>query len=142
MSKPCPVPEAAAELGIAPGTLKRWIAEGAPAARRGGRGRGNATLVDVAAVAAWRRGQGGEDALIALAGELPELLADGAYEAFKLADGPHKRALAGSLTAAWSLMLQAVLDRVSPNQARDSPEKIKRLYAVFQGFVSVGDDER
>lgn len=51
-----PIAQAAQALDVSSITLRRWIAQGCPVARRGGRGRGRATLVDVQAVRAWREG--------------------------------------------------------------------------------------
>jgi hypothetical protein len=45
---------AARELGKNPSTLRRWIAEGAPCARRGGSGRGKGALVDLDALRRWK----------------------------------------------------------------------------------------
>ncbi len=44
--------EAAAALGVAPGRISKWVADGAPVARRGARGQ--ASLYDVAALKRWR----------------------------------------------------------------------------------------
>ena len=49
-----PLDQAALQLGVAPVTLRRWIAQGAPVARAGQRGRGRRALVDPVAIAAWR----------------------------------------------------------------------------------------
>ena len=43
---------AAAALGVAPGRVSKWVADGAPVARRGARGQ--ASLYDVAALKRWR----------------------------------------------------------------------------------------
>lgn len=56
MNAVMPLKEAAGELGVSSITLRRWIAQGAPVARRGGRGRGNATLIVPDAVKAWHEG--------------------------------------------------------------------------------------
>lgn len=52
-----PLQEAAGELGVSSITLRRWIAQGCPVARRGGRGRGNSTLIVPDAVKTWRDGE-------------------------------------------------------------------------------------
>src|SRR5690554_4975468 len=74
-----PVHEAAQALGVRPGTLRRWLRDGCPVARRGGRGRGRATLVDVCEVARWRDARERspcEAVLIGLAADVPEIVAD------------------------------------------------------------------
>ena len=83
---PVPVPDAAARLGIRPGTLRRWLRQGCPIARRGSRGRGRAVLVDPDAVRAWRaaveQGDTGRARLLAeLENMVPELVADAALHA-------------------------------------------------------------
>lgn len=140
-----PVPEAAEALGVAESTLRRWLREGAPQARRGRRGRGRAALVDVQAVRAWRRAEGGEDALRALAGEIPELLAGAMHQAFTLSDGPHKKALAGALAGAWYLAATAVTDRLRRDvselpEVATVPEKIAALRSIFRDSARVKAD--
>lgn len=135
---------AARELGVAPETVRRWVAAGAPAARRGARGRGRRTLVDPAALAAWRRScaaEGSNRELDAhrLAADLPNAIADAVDAAFRLAEGPHKRASAGLLAAAWFLSSTAVLDRLrelEPDVAELAvlPEKIRHLRGISSGF--------
>src|SRR5690625_41091 len=57
MNQPCPIPEAAAALGVHPGTISRWLADGAPVFQRGQRGGGGKkTLVIPADLQAWRSG--------------------------------------------------------------------------------------
>lgn len=69
-----PIPEAAQVLDVAEITLRRWIAQGCPVARRGGRGRGHSTLVIPEAVKAWRDG----GAVGACRHDISGLLADAA----------------------------------------------------------------
>ncbi|TWT21647.1 hypothetical protein [Luteimonas wenzhouensis] len=133
-----PVPAAAAALGVSVPTLKRWIGRGAPVARRGRRGRGCRTLIDPEAILAWRAAQDAdraqvEAALRALAGRIPELLADAAAEAFRLA--PDKRGAAWTACAAWQLSLAAVLDDLRAcgaeiNDPDTIPEPIERLRKI------------
>jgi hypothetical protein len=132
-----PIKAAAERLDVAPGTLKRWIREGCPTARRGRRGRGCATLVDPVAVAAWRSADGGgHDLLIALAGDLPELVADAVWQVQAVTDGPHRDAVAGALAACWYQVTLAIADRIrqdAPDAPEPSalPEKIERLRSIF-----------
>ena len=132
-----PLNLAAAELAVSVPTLRRWIAAGAPVARRGRRGRGGRALVDVRAVRAWR---GSSEAaehrdLEVLAVEVPELVAEAVAEAFRACDGPHKRATAGVLAGAWYLVTVALLDRLRrevPSLADPAtvPQKIAHLRSI------------
>ena len=133
-----PVAAAAAELGVSERQLRRWLRDGAPQARRGGRGRGRAALVDPAAIDAWRRQGEAEAALRALAGEVPELVASAVFEAHRMTEGPHKRALAGALSAAWYLATLALLERLGAAGELVEPEKIIRLRQIFGHSCSVG----
>ena len=131
-----PLPAAAVELGISEPTLRRWLRQGAPVTRQGGRGRGRAALVDPAAVDRWRTPgkAAGIDAAI-LAAELPELLAAAVWQTFLLIDGPHKRPCANELAAAWYGMTTAALDRLREHDATlpelsALPEAIDRLQKI------------
>lgn len=133
-----PVPAAAAALGVSVPTLKRWIGRGAPVARRGRRGRGCRTLIDPEAIRAWRQAQDADRAQVeavlrTLAGRVPELLAEAAAEAFRLA--PDKRGAAWTACAAWQLSVAAVLDDLRACGADISdpdaiPESIERLRKI------------
>lgn len=106
-----PLKEAAQALDVAEITLRRWIAQGAPVARRGGRGRGRATLVDVQAVRRWR--DGGVDAVItSFASVMPRLLSDACTDTFRRIDGPHKRHCGPVLAAVWYRAATAMLDHL------------------------------
>jgi hypothetical protein len=135
-----PLPEAALALGVQPRTLARWLAAGAPAVRRGRRGRGGGALVDVRAVRAWRLScEAVEHAdLEALAAEVPELVADAVAEAFQQTDGPHKRATAGALAGCWYLVTVALLDRLRRDvpgltDPATLPRQIGQLRAISAG---------
>lgn len=138
MSRAFPIYEAAAALDMGESTLRAWIAKGAPVARRGRRGRGCATLVDPAAVAAWRRAVDGQDAALALAGQLPELVADAVYQSFIEAEGVPKTALAGILAATWYRVAAALLDHLREScpeiPAPSEPQKIALLRAINERF--------
>jgi len=76
-----PLHAAADALGIRPGTLRRWIKRDCPVAARGRRGRGCATLVDPAAVRAWREAGAVEPSLREeLRRAIPQTIADAALE--------------------------------------------------------------
>lgn len=128
------LPKAAAALGVSPRTLGRWIDAGAPVARRGRRGRGDATLIDPAAVRAWRRAQGGADALRAFAGRVPELLAIAHVEAYEMAHGP-KAAAAANTCATWYLSAMTLLDALRAEvpdigELQALPVEIERLRKI------------
>jgi hypothetical protein len=138
--------QAVSELGISRATLLRSIAEGAPVAQRGGRGRGRQTLVDPVAIAAWREARAAEQAeqqqLLEIAGVVPELVADAVHAAFVQIEGAHKRAAAGLLTGAWYLIASALLDELRRRDPRISeltevPEKVSRLRVIFDGSGTV-----
>lgn len=105
-----PLNLAALELGVSAIQLRRMIRAGAPVARRGARGRGRATLVDPAAVQAWRASQ--RVALAAAAAELPDVLADALADALERAEGLPKQRTAGLLAFAWYLAATRCMDHL------------------------------
>ena len=128
-----PATAAAAALGVSLPTLKRWIRDGCPVARRGRRGRGGAALVDPDAVQAWRRAARGEDALVELAGRLPEIVGAAMAQAFRLA--PDKRgSTAWVAVAGWQLATGAVLDHLRAQGVEITdppiPESIEQLRQI------------
>jgi phage terminase Nu1 subunit (DNA packaging protein) len=124
---PLPVPDAARQLGVSVPTLRRWIASGAPLARRGRRGRGRATLIDPVAVAAWRAAQA--PSLAVAAAGLPEVLADALADALVQAEGCDKRRLAAVLAGAWYSAAVRVMDHLRLTDA-DVPDVTVRPLAV------------
>jgi hypothetical protein len=134
------VTAAAHSLGISVPTLRRWLRQGAPQARRGRRGRGGDALVDPAAVRAWRASCAVVEHadLEVLAGELPELVGRAVAEAFAAVEGPHKRAAAGVLAGAWYVVTTKLLDRLRRDvpRLRDPdvvPAQIDHLRAIYGG---------
>lgn len=128
------IKDAAAELGVSPNTLRRWIKGGAPVARHGRRGFGGAVEVDVGAIRAWRNATGGTDALRAFAGRIPELLAQAAEETFLLADGS-KRDAASNLAAGWLIGMETLLAALRVEipdlgEIEATPEGIERLRGI------------
>lgn len=128
------VPQAARELGLSVRTVRRAIANGAPVVRRGGRGRGRATLVDVDALKAWREGTA-DGRLLAVAADVPALVAGAMFDVFIQLEGPHKRAAAGALAGAGYLATVAVLDRLRADvhdvpEIYALPEKLDRLRLI------------
>jgi hypothetical protein len=127
---------AAVAMNQKPATVRGWIAHGAPVVRRGARGRGHATLVDPAALDVWRRSDGADRILLEFAARVPALLADVAYDTFLVTSGPHKRASAGSLVAAWYSSTNALLDDlrahgIDVGEVDRLPDKIVRLRRIF-----------
>lgn len=130
-----PLTAAARKLNVSVPTLRRWMADGAPVARRGRRGRGGAALLDVAAIEAWRGTGAATDLLHVLAAEVPELVAGAVEEAFRAATGPHKRAFAGHLALAWFEVTSRLLDRLRRDvpeipELATVPERIERLRQI------------
>ena len=129
-----PLPEAARALGVSTSTLRRWVRDGAPVARRGRRGRGCRALVDPVAVQAWREGERGDadDALRELAGRVPEMVGDAMAEAHRLA--PDKRGAAWVAVAAWQLTIGAIFDHLAEQiddlPEPEVPEQIERLRKI------------
>lgn len=135
MTAPLAIPEAAAELGIPPGTLRRWVREGCPVAQRGRRGRGLAVLVSVPDVRAWRAADPCESQLLTLADELPHVLAGAAWQALCQVEGADKRRVAGLVAAFWFVTTTAALDHLRTKcpeipELRCVPETIERLQKI------------
>ncbi|GGX89991.1 hypothetical protein GCM10007160_16780 [Litchfieldella qijiaojingensis] len=127
---PVVIPEAAHALGVSESTLRRWIAAGAPVARRGGRGRGNVTLVDPDAVIAWLNECDATEAMRAFAGQVPELVAGAIWESFRLAEGPHKRGVAELLVTLWYLASTEIMEAAGADAPEAWPEAIERLRKI------------
>lgn len=119
MADHLPLPDAARELGIPPGTLRRWCKEGAPH-RPGRRGRGHAVLVLPDAIRAWR----GEPGHLALAQELPAVMAAALHGEWLRATGPDKRRNAALVAACWFIATNAALDALRRRDGR-IPEAVK-----------------
>ena len=130
-----PFRAAAVELKVGEATLRRWIARGAPVSRRGHRGRGRATLLDVAAIRAWRAPTTtGVDPRI-LAAVLPERIATALHEAHQHVVGPGKRAAAGVLAGAWHVACCAVTEELRRYDedildVGEIPESVERLQKI------------
>ena len=139
-----PLDTAATELGVAPGTLRRWIREGAPVARQGARGRGRQTLVCVADIDTWRRSDGAERAMLNLAARVPELIADAVDDAYRDAHNVNKHVLAGVMVATWYRATTQVLDHMRelhpsvPDVDSLPSRKIDRIRSIFARFGTVG----
>ena len=110
------IDEAARELGISRSTLKRWIAEGAPVAHTGRRGRGLCTLVDPTVLTAWdesRQPASSQADVVLIAAAIPAIAADVADEVFRHSKCRDKEGLAEALDATWYGITIAVLDGVA-----------------------------
>ena len=138
--KPLPVNKAAAALDVTPRTLRRWMSQGCPVARRGARGRGRAALVDPQAVEAWRGNTSPDSRVVlTLASELPEVLAEAAWQSFLLVDGSDKRRIAGVVAGNWTVAASFVLDYLRQRhpdvpELQVQPEKIGKLRQIFDDF--------
>ncbi len=104
------VPQAAAELRVSVPTVRRWIADGAPVVRRGRRGRGQSTLVNPQAVAAWRASE--SVSLATAAAGLPDVIGQALAAALEHSEGLPKQRMAGVLCGAWYLAAVAVMDHL------------------------------
>jgi hypothetical protein len=140
-----PVEIAAQALGISARQLEADIAAGAPVARRGRKGRGCCTLVEVGRIRAWRARRAdpavadGAEQLKAFADGISELVASAIDETFREVSGPHKRALAGALAGAWlrvTIALREPIAGISPEPSC-VPEKITALLRIFEDSGSV-----
>jgi len=85
MTSKCIVTAAAAalELGVNEGTVRRWIREGAPCERLGGRGPGRGSLVVVDDLKRWRAGRAGLIVGESAGPDLSVIVARGLLRAFK-----------------------------------------------------------
>jgi len=127
----------AAALGISPATLRRWLRQGAPQARKGRRGRGGGAELDPRAIAAWRSSDHATVPACVLAAELPEILADSIWAVFVDVPDADKRRVASALAAAWYAATCAIRDRlatVDPSIPETDvlPEKIDHLMRHFR----------
>jgi hypothetical protein len=129
--------EACQLLEVSESKLKRMLKAGAPQAQKGRAGRGGGALFDVEALRAWQRQGQMEDALRVFAAELPDLVASACEEAFKLVEGPHKKASADLLAGTWYVitfdLLQHIGKVVPVGGIRTEPEPIKRLRQIARG---------
>lgn len=129
-----PLDRCARELDISVSTLRRWLAAGAPCARRGC-GRGITTLIDIDAVRAWQSASDDEQRWIRVASELPELVADAIDRASRgITNRPDKRSIAMGLELAYFASTLAVLRRLRVEvpqipSAQTIPASILRLRA-------------
>lgn len=135
MTQGLPLRAAASALGLAQGTLRRWVREGCPVVARGRRGRGHAVLIDPAAVLAWRAAGERERIYLQLAGAVPVVLAEAAAESLRQSQGLDKKRLAGTLAASWYLGTTAVLDHMREQcpavpDVTDVPEQIEQLRKI------------
>lgn len=109
-----PINEAARQLGVHRRTLTTWINRGAPVASQGRPGRGTPTLVDPAAVRAWRAAQEPLVNGISL-DRLADLLARAALDVLEHAAGNRR-------DIARALQLMALLTAGGAADSADAPE--------------------
>lgn len=135
MTSGMPIEAAAQALDVSVPTLRRWIRRGCPVLCRGSRGRGHALLLDPGQVTAWRQAGDVEAMTLELAAQVPDVLANAMLQALQQAQGPHKRQLAGSLTAAWYFASCVILDNLREKvptvpELVAAPEAITRLQKI------------
>lgn len=134
-----PLAEAARELNVSEGTLRRWIVQGAPVASRGRRGRGCRTLICPDAVRAWRAASVHDARLTKFAGAMPELVGKAMADAFRLhPDKRQRAALAWLACAGWQLAVEALTDDLRHHlpglPAQHSiPEAVAALQKIAHG---------
>jgi hypothetical protein len=129
-----PIPEAARLLEIRQGTLRRWCREGLPHSP-GQKGRGRKTLVDPERARNWRGAPIGERELLALANDMPIVLARAAYNCWIEVEGVDRRRLAGIASALWYSAATSVLDRMREDcpavpDVQSLPPEIDRLTKI------------
>ena len=106
--------EAALELKVGQSTLRRWIRDGAPQARRGRPGRDGGAMLDIGAIKAWRNlGSTGDATALILASDAPNLLAAAIWQVFCDVEGPHKLPCAGVLVNVWFQCAWAIHERLA-----------------------------
>ncbi len=128
VNRPVTIPEAARALGVSDSTLRRWLKAGAPVVRRGRKGRGGQTLIDVGAVQAWR-GMPGTPVGIS-ASQVAGLVAKGVEDAFRDADGPHKAAAAALMVATWYHVSARILEAMGDPDPDIIPPEVERLLQI------------
>lgn len=114
MNRGLPIDDAARQLGVHRRTLTTWIEHGAPVVRQGRRGRGAPTLIDPAAVRAWRATQEPVVHGINL-DQLADLLARAALDVLEHAAGNRR-------DIARALQLMVLLAAGGAADAADAPE--------------------
>lgn len=133
-----PVVEAARELGMRPGTLRRMIRTGCPTVNRGRRGRGHATRVDVAQVRQWLGADVRERAAQEAADAAVAALAAAMREAWRQADGLPKGRLAGIFAASWYSTACAVIDRL--REMNPAIPEIDRLPPEIESLRKIAEN--
>lgn len=121
--------DAAAELGLKLGTLRRLIDEGMPTVRRAsaGGGRGNTTLLHLPTVrrslaARDQPAQPVEALLLTLAAELPHVLAEALDTSSRMVEGPHKVATLRALAGSWVIISNALIGSLARHGCDLPPE--------------------
>ncbi len=122
MSDALTVREYARRVGITESAARSRIRRGTVAVvRRGARGRGAATLVDISDVRT--------SALVAA--EVPELLSDALHALYVTIDHPSKRSVCAELVVAcWDACTTAVVDALGSEMPDALPEKMRHLRSI------------
>lgn len=135
-----PIKTAARQLAIPPGTLRRYCKQGMPH-QPGGRGRGNAQLVDPAVVRQWIGAPADDRAVLTLADELQRLLAASVWKSWKSNVKLNHRREATLYAAIWYQCATDMLDRLRKlnsevpdvESEKSYPPEIQQLLKIARG---------
>lgn len=104
------IKEAAALTGVKARKIRDLCDQNKIPHHKGGRGAGNATLVDVDIVRQWTESPADVKQLLALADALPRIMAAEILKYWRELDRPDKRQLAKAFAAAWQICAVAVIE--------------------------------
>lgn len=133
-----PITEAAEQLKIQPGTLRRFCREGMPH-RPGGRGRGKACMVDLHVCREWISAPPDTRFVLTLATDAQNLLAASIWKSWEQATKLNRRREAGVFAAIWYQVAADLLDHLrtlnheTPDIAKPYPPEIEALLKIARG---------
>jgi hypothetical protein len=138
VSRGLTIRECAAALRLSPKQVKYAVANGAPVIRRGTKGRGQPTLVDQVAIAAWlkERGRSTQDDQWRRARRLTQSAAEVFYDQFRREFGPHKRAVAVSLIQSFMAIAAVIrtdcgLPLLEPEELPECIKQLAKVVAIY-----------
>jgi hypothetical protein len=132
------IAQAAALLNLKPGTLRRWCREGLPY-QPGRRGRGHAAMVDPEQARQWIGSPADNRELLALAGDIQQVLAATMLECFKQSAGTDKRRIAGVFAATWYASSCALLDYLREKNSEVPDVKAMPFEITYLQKIARGD---